>query len=185
MWPPSCSGAGTAQESATPTVNRTMDLILGTTLNPAAQPVLRGKKSITAALPDPEVHHLYFTSSCRGSRNCEGTVNPTSSHSNNSTVTSTPPHRPLCFTIGGAESLAMLFVLGGVLPPGPPIDRKHSVSSAIYSLGRFLSPCLPAFEILVPFNRHHIKSPQRGRTRYPPHTLQRGRAGRTDGLSRL
>lgn len=58
-------------------------------------------------------------------------------------------------------------------------------SAAIYSLRPFLSLRHHAFEILFAFDRHYMKSPQRGNTRYPLHTLQRGHAGQADGLSSL
>lgn len=69
--------------------------------------------------------------------------------------------------------LVMWFLLGGgILPQGTPVNRKHSISFGCYLQLEALSLKLRAFEILVAFDRHYIKSPQRGNTRYPLHTLQ-------------
>lgn len=72
-----------------------------------------------------------------------------------------------------------------ILPQGTPVNRKHSISFGCYLQLEALSLKLRAFEILVAFDRHYIKSPQKGNTRYPLHTLQWDRAGQADGPSPL
>lgn len=81
-------------------------------------------------------------SGCSGSGLLILTVSPISSP-NNSAVTSTPLHGPRS---GGAERLATLFLPGGLLPQGTPINGAHRVAFCCYLQLEALSlPKAPCF----------------------------------------